>query len=172
MTTTRKIFILSTEYHFGIINRGNRRAGSFINLTKQNLARDKKCNFKLNKDIQIMHTHSYWHTKFRKEPNIVGTPPPPLPHHHHHQPYKNWVTWGVWHFLLERRDKPFFTTLQFSLIAFTFLDLQSFELAMYDFHPRSHPRLVLKPGIIYTFLIYSVILFVKCMKIKIKNWNN
>ena len=134
-----------------------------------------------------MHTHSYWHTKFRKEPNIVGTPPP-LPHHHH-QPYKNWVTWGVWHFLLERRDKPlkggidvemvggegvatFFTTLQFSLIAFTFLDLQSFELAIYDFHPCSHPSLVLKPGIIYTFLIYSVILFVKCMKIKIKNWNN
>ena len=97
--------------------------------------------------------------------------------------------------MLERRDKPlkggidvemvggwggggggggggvatFFTTLQFSLIAFTFLDLQSFELAMYDFHPRSHPRLVLKPGIIYTFLIYSVILFVKCMKIKIKS---
>ena len=90
--------------------------------------------------------------------------------------------------MLERRDKPlkggidvemvrgggagvatFFTTLQFSLIAFTFLDLQSFELAMYDFYPRSHPRLVLKPGIIYTFLIYSVILFVKCMKIKIKN---
>ena len=89
--------------------------------------------------------------------------------------------------MLERRDKPlkggidvemagrergvatFFTTLQFSFIAFTFLDLQSFELAMYNFHPRSHPSLVLKPGIIYTFLIYFVILFVKCMKIKIKN---
>ena len=30
-----------------------------------------------------------------------------------------------------------------------------FELAMQDFHPRSHPSLVLKPGIICTFLIYS-----------------
>ena len=49
----------------------------------------------------------------------------------------------------------FFTTLQFSSIAFTFLDLQSFELAMQDFHPHSHPSLVLKPGIIYTFLIHS-----------------
>ena len=36
-----------------------------------------------------------------------------------------------------------------------FLDLQSFELAMQDFHPRSHPSLVLKPGIICTFLIHS-----------------
>ena len=26
---------------------------------------------------------------------------------------------------------------------------------MQDFHPRSHPSLVLKPGIIYTFLIHS-----------------
>ena len=49
----------------------------------------------------------------------------------------------------------FFTTLQFSLIAFTFSDLQSFELAMLDFHPLSHPSLVLKPGIISTFLIHS-----------------
>ena len=49
----------------------------------------------------------------------------------------------------------FFTTLQFSSIAFTFSDLQSFELAMQDFHPRSHPSLVLKPGIICTFLIHS-----------------
>ena len=47
----------------------------------------------------------------------------------------------------------FFTTLQFSSVTFTvcvgvdegskvslyyFLDLQSFELAMQDFHPRSH----------------------------------
>ena len=47
----------------------------------------------------------------------------------------------------------FFTTLQFSLIAFTFSDLQPFQLAMQDFHPRSHPSLVLKPGIICTFLI-------------------
>ena len=30
-----------------------------------------------------------------------------------------------------------------------------FELAMQDFHPRSHPSLVLKPGIICTFLIHS-----------------
>ena len=30
-----------------------------------------------------------------------------------------------------------------------------FELAMQDFHPRSHPSLVLKPGTIYTFLIHS-----------------
>ena len=36
-----------------------------------------------------------------------------------------------------------------------FSDLQSFELAMQDFHPRSHPSLVLKPGIICTFLIHS-----------------
>ena len=26
---------------------------------------------------------------------------------------------------------------------------------MQDFYPRSHPSLVLKPGIIYTFLIHS-----------------
>ena len=26
---------------------------------------------------------------------------------------------------------------------------------MQDFHPSSHPSLVLKPGIIYTFLIHS-----------------
>ena len=38
-----------------------------------------------------------------------------------------------------------------------FLDLQSFELAMQDFHPRSHSSLVLKPGIICTFLIHSEI---------------
>ena len=37
----------------------------------------------------------------------------------------------------------------------TFSDLQCFELGMQDFHPRSHPSLVLKPGIIYTFLIHS-----------------
>ena len=64
-------------------------------------------------------------------------------------------------FLLERGYKPekgvatFFTNLQISSIAFTFSDLQSFELAMQDFHPRSHPSLVLKPGIICTFLIHS-----------------
>ena len=49
----------------------------------------------------------------------------------------------------------FSTTLQFSSIAFTFFNLQSFELAMQDFHPRSHPSRVLKPGIICTFLIHS-----------------
>ena len=41
-------------------------------------------------------------------------------------------------------------------ITFTFSDIQSFELAMQDFHPRFHPSLVLKPGIIiFTFLIHS-----------------
>ena len=47
------------------------------------------------------------------------------------------------------------TTLQFSSITFTFLGLQSFELAMQDFHPGSHQILVLKPAIICTFLIHS-----------------
>ena len=56
---------------------------------------------------------------------------------------------------VEMEVATFFTTLQFSSIAFTFSDLQSFELAMQDFHPRSHPSLVLKPGIICTFLIHS-----------------
>ena len=45
--------------------------------------------------------------------------------------------------------------LQFSSITFTFAELQSFELAMQDFHPHSHSSLVLKPGIICTFLIHS-----------------
>ena len=36
-----------------------------------------------------------------------------------------------------------------------FSDLQSFELAMQDFHPHSHVSLVLKPSIICTFLIHS-----------------
>ena len=49
----------------------------------------------------------------------------------------------------------FLTTLQFSSITFTFLGLQSFELAMQDFHPGSHQILVLKPAIICTFLIHS-----------------
>ena len=48
----------------------------------------------------------------------------------------------------------FYTTLQVSSITFTFSDLQSFELVMQDFHPRSHPSLVLKRGIICTFLIH------------------
>ena len=45
--------------------------------------------------------------------------------------------------------------LLYSSIAFTFSDIQTFELAMQDFHPRSHSSLVLNPGIIYTFLNYS-----------------
>ena len=48
-----------------------------------------------------------------------------------------------------------FTALQFRSIAFTFSDLQSFELAMQDFHPGSNPSLVIKPSIICTFLIHS-----------------
>ena len=36
-----------------------------------------------------------------------------------------------------------------------FLDLQSFELALEDFHPGSHPSLAQKPGIICTSLIHS-----------------
>ena len=80
-------------------------------------------------------------------------------------------------FLLERGDKPekggvnvemggaggggggggcatVFTTLQFSSIVFTFSVLQSFELAMQDFHHCSHPSFVLKPGISRTFLVH------------------
>ena len=34
------------------------------------------------------------------------------------------------------------------------MDFQSFELAMQDLHPHSHACLVLKPGIICTFLIH------------------
>ena len=56
----------------------------------------------------------------------------------------------------------FFTILQFSSVTFTVCEeskvsllLQSFELAMQDFHPRSHSSLVIKPGIICTFLIHS-----------------
>ena len=49
----------------------------------------------------------------------------------------------------------FFAALQFSSIASTFLDLSVFELAMQDFHRCSHPSLVLRPGIICTFLIHS-----------------
>ena len=58
------------------------------------------------------------------------------------------VGWG-------RDGCHFFTTLHFSSIIFTFSDLQFFELAMQDLHPRSHPSLVLKPGFICTFLIHS-----------------
>ena len=46
----------------------------------------------------------------------------------------------------------FFTTLQFSLIAFIF---SVFESPMQYFHPHSHPTLLLKLGIICTFLIHS-----------------
>ena len=53
------------------------------------------------------------------------------------------------------RVATFFTTLQFSSVAFTFSDLQSFDLAIQDFHPCSHPSLVLKLGIICTFVIRS-----------------
>ena len=41
------------------------------------------------------------------------------------------------------RGSTFFPTLQFSSIAFTFSDLQSYELAIQDFHSSSHPSLVL-----------------------------
>ena len=90
-------------------------------------------------------------------------------------------------FWLEREDKPekrvdvemrrggrgrwhcfYYFTVQFSHICcvwgesnvslYYFLDLQPFELAMQDFHPRSHSSLLLKPGIICTFLIHSGIL--------------
>ena len=66
--------------------------------------------------------------------------------------------------MLERGDKPekgggglpfLFTTLQFSSVAFTFSELQYFELTMQDFHPRSHPSLAIKPSTICTFLIHS-----------------
>ena len=83
------------------------------------------------------------------------------------------------YFLLKKGDKPekggwergvatFFTTLQFSSVTFALCvweskvslyyrsDLQSFELAMQDFHPRSHSSPVLKFGIICAFLIHSV----------------
>ena len=48
----------------------------------------------------------------------------------------------------------FFATSQFRSIAFTFSDLQSFQLAIQDFYPRSHTSLLLKPGTICTFLIH------------------
>ena len=53
------------------------------------------------------------------------------------------------------RVATFFTALQFSSIAFKFSDLQSFDLAMQDFHSCSHPSLVLQPGVICTFVIRS-----------------
>ena len=89
---------------------------------------------------------------------------------------------GRQNFLLEREDKPekgvdvemgtgggchcfYYFTVQFSHICcvwgeskvslYYFSDLQSFELAMQDFYPRSHSSLLLKLGIICTFLIHS-----------------
>ena len=59
----------------------------------------------------------------------------------------------------------YYFTVQFSHIYFVwgeskvsfyyFSDLQSLELAMQDFNPCSHSSLVLKPGIIFAFLIHS-----------------
>ena len=92
------------------------------------------------------------------------------------RPSKNW---GGQNFLQERGDKLekgfdvemgglplfYYFTVQFSPIycvhgeskvpLYYFLDLQSFGLAMQDFHSRSHSSLLLKPGIICTFLIHS-----------------
>ena len=85
------------------------------------------------------------------------------------------------YFLLERGDKPvkgvdvemggggcyffYYFTVPFSHIysvwgesmvsLYYFSDLQSFELALQDFHPCSHSSLVLKPGFICAFLIHS-----------------
>ena len=105
--------------------------------------------------------------------NMVGSSPPSHP----------WITWGegVQNVLLERSDKPekrglmqkwgvchcfYDFTVQFNHIyvvwgkskvpfLYYFLDLQSFEIAMQDFHPCSYPSLAVKPGIICTFLIHS-----------------
>ena len=81
--------------------------------------------------------------------------------------------WGACHF---------FTTLQFSSITFTVcvgkvrfpfgsLNLQSFELAMQGFHPHSRPSLVLKPCIIFLFLIHSGSLQKKLTPLFNLNWN-
>ena len=72
--------------------------------------------------------------------------------------------------LLERGDKPekggwggglllfllLYSSVQSHLSPYYFSDLQSFELAMQDFHPHSHSSPVLKSGIICAFLILSV----------------
>ena len=47
----------------------------------------------------------------------------------------------------------YYFTVQFSCSYFRIFSL--FELAVQDFHPCSHPSLVLKPGIICTFRIHS-----------------
>ena len=65
--------------------------------------------------------------------------------------------WGVATFLL------LYSSLQSHLLCLSgkqgslyyFLDFQSCELAIQDFHPHPHPSLVLKPDIICTFLIHS-----------------
>ena len=80
------------------------------------------------------------------------------------------------YFLLEMGDKPengvdvemggrgcyffYFLTVPFSHIypvwgKVWYPFIQSFELAMQDFHPCSHSSLVLKPGFICAFLIHS-----------------
>ena len=84
------------------------------------------------------------------------------------------------YFLLERGDKPvkgvdvkiggggatfllLYSSVQSHLLCvgecmvslYYFSDLQSFELALQDFHPCSHSSLVLKPGFICAFLIHS-----------------
>ena len=48
----------------------------------------------------------------------------------------------------------YYFTVQFNHICI-FRSLVPFELAMQGFHSRSFPSLVLKPGIISTFLIHS-----------------
>ena len=106
---------------------------------------------------------------FAPKLRIVGLTPPPVLKGGVGPSTKNWVTWGRGtKFFARKGDKlekgelikkwevaTFFTTLQFNSITFTFSDLQSFDLAMQDFHPGSHQSLVLKPGIICAFLIYS-----------------
>ena len=50
-------------------------------------------------------------------------------------------------------------------------NLQSFELAMQGFHPHSRPSLVLKPCIIFLFLIHSGSLQKKLTPLFNLNWN-
>ena len=86
----------------------------------------KKCYHQKFDGIFIVKVHQ----------SIVGTPLPPLI-----KGTKCFARKGSW--CRNGWVATFFTTLQFSLIAFIISDLQSFELAMQDFHPRSHPSLVL-----------------------------
>ena len=72
-------------------------------------------------------------------------------------------------FLLERGDKPekgegvdvemgglpLFLLLYSSVQSYLHFRIFNLELAMQDFHPRFNPSLVLKLGIICTFLIHS-----------------